>query len=194
MYRSQGALTEWPLAVPSEYYGSDVCPTSIDYCNYPWIEPGTSAMEMVDDLNKNALCYLTVSNIAPPEPVGLPYSGAFVQDGRIFCMNSDEFWNWLLSLLQDLTQITELIPLEPILFKKESSLFSSSSYKAFPRLTFGSNPDHLSKDDSYFDWKKDANNETTWAWTGDELRSSKTLTTESGEVIASESCRLKSFT
>lgn len=108
-------------------------------------------------------------------------------------MNSDLFWKWLLSLLRELCQKTELVPLEPILFNNDFSRFKSSSYKAFPKLTFGPHPDHMSKDDGYFDWKKQTNNEIIWTWTGDELRSSKKITTDSGEVRASESCKSKSF-
>lgn len=164
-------------------------PTSIDYYNYPWVEPGTT--EKVNDLDKNALCYLTVSQTIPPDPVGLPYSGVFVEDGGMLCMNSSLFWDWLLSLLRELNQKTELVPLKPQLTPITDN--SVWDFRVAPKLTFGSNSKHTSKADRYFDWEKGTSDTITWTWTGDTLTSSDKATNKSSELKLSETCKSPCF-
>ena len=50
----------------------------------------------------------------PPSPVGLPYSGTFVEENCLYCMNSRIFWgSWLLKQLSAVIKMMELVPDTP---------------------------------------------------------------------------------
>ncbi|KAL1967188.1 hypothetical protein VTN77DRAFT_3479 [Rasamsonia byssochlamydoides] len=73
-------------------------PTSIDYYTYPWKDPSQSSPRTTENLDKNALCYLMMSDFAePPSPVG-----------------------WLLPLLQTINNDTEVIPTTPYIYYDSS--------------------------------------------------------------------------
>lgn len=84
-------------------------PTSIDYATYPWKERKEDHPR--DGDNRNALCYLMMSNFTtPPLPRGLPYSMNFVdeQQGAVYCMNRSLFWPWMHSVLR--TVVVGMVP------------------------------------------------------------------------------------
>lgn len=148
-------------------------PTSIDYYNYPWHEPDSPTSAVSDNQDKNAICYLTMTNYAtPPVPAGIAYSGAFVETGAVLCMNKALFWDsWLLPLLQALNQGTEIVPTTPIL---EDATSEGWTARAGPNYTFGSNPNHAYSTDSYFGWTPQQGG-GSWTWTGESLSSEKTI-------------------
>lgn len=163
-------------------------PTSIDYYNYPWHDPSNPNSPVADGLDQNALTYLTMTDYAnPPVPVGMAYSGAFVETGQgaLACMNARLFWNsWLLPLLQEINQATQLVPTAPYL---EDATSSGWLVSVAPRYNFGSNPNHPSYGDSYFGWTAYGGN--SWEWAGGTLTSEKTIYVSNYTVKASETCK-----
>lgn len=142
-------------------------PTSIDYYNYAWHDPnydpdGTGPI--ANGIDENALCYLTVSDFAnPPEPAGLSFTGTFVDDNAVFCMNRSLFWDkWLLPLLQEINQALEFTPPQSYLATYQGS--GGWDVTCAPEFAFGQNRDHPSKDDSYFAFYN-------YQWQGDEQKS-----------------------
>ncbi|RSL98349.1 hypothetical protein CEP52_010360 [Fusarium oligoseptatum] len=125
-------------------------PTSCDYLVYPWLEPGSSS-QPEDGLEENALCLaLMTGGTSPPSPVGLPYSGTFVNatenHAGTLCMNSSIFWDkWLLLLVQQLNAVTEIYPTTP--YAKANS---DGSVAVAPCFYVGYNPDHPDTGDTYF--------------------------------------------
>ncbi|KAK6526112.1 hypothetical protein TWF281_011149 [Arthrobotrys megalospora] len=81
-------------------------PTSVDYYVYPWKgESGDDAA--ADNLPNNALCYLMMSGFRPPPtpPIGLPYTGPYVNGGGTYCLSKSIFWDqWLFPALEDFTK------------------------------------------------------------------------------------------
>lgn len=52
-----------------------------------------------------------------PSAVGLPYSGTFVKENGLYCMNRKIFWDsWLLKQLGKVLKMIELIPDKPDVF------------------------------------------------------------------------------
>ncbi|KAK3373916.1 hypothetical protein B0T24DRAFT_679302 [Lasiosphaeria ovina] len=142
-------------------------PTSIDYYNYAWHNPGSDPNgtgAKVDDIDENALCYLTMSDFAsPPEPVGFSFSGTFVDDSAVLCMNARLFWDlWMLPLFKKVNQELELVALEPYL---EPSQTAGWDMDCGPNFTFGSNSAHTSDTDPYFDFSSDL------LWAGSDIDS-----------------------
>ena len=97
-------------------YAPTFPPTSIDYSVYPWLDPNAKHPQEKDGIDQNALTYLMVgSNKNPLMPVGLSYSGTFVNENGLYCMNRDIFWkSWLLKQFGKVLKSMELIPDEPI--------------------------------------------------------------------------------
>jgi len=111
----------------------------------------------------------------PPSPVGLPYSGAFVQEGGCYCMNRNNFWDlWLLPLMQVLNQGSAVVPTTPPLAYDASH--ADHPWATSVAFTVGGNPDHTKSSDSYFAFTPDAYDQTTWTWTGDTLEKSNSIT------------------
>ncbi|KAK4033353.1 hypothetical protein C8A01DRAFT_19680 [Parachaetomium inaequale] len=141
-------------------------PTSIDYYNYAWHDPATDPNgtgSKVDGIDENALCYLTMSDFTtPPEPVGITFSGTFVDDSAVLCMNTRLFWDrWMLPLLKKVNQEMQLIPQEPYL---AASSDPNWDMECGPRFSFGANTSHTSDTDPYFDF-------SNLSWNGGELDS-----------------------
>lgn len=161
----QGDLSELNANAPS------FVPTSIDYYNYAWHDPSTDPYgtgSKVDDMDKNALCYLTMSDfVTPPEPVGITFSGTFVDESAVLCMNSRLFWGrWMLPLLKKVNRELQLIPLEPYL---EPTQDRDWDVACGPSFSFGANASHSSDSDPYFDF-------SNFGWNSGELDSPEAST------------------
>ncbi|KAK0721896.1 hypothetical protein B0T26DRAFT_749364 [Lasiosphaeria miniovina] len=125
----------------------------------------------------------------PPDPVGLAYSGTFVNadgdnsQGALFCMNARLFWDsWLLPLLQELNQGTQLVPLKPYLVLPGDDQWD---FRNKPELEFGSNPDHEAYSDQYFSFTKSSSG-GAWTWNGGELTSENTLNNHGHNIKVTE--------
>ncbi|KAK0630858.1 hypothetical protein B0T17DRAFT_616462 [Bombardia bombarda] len=147
-------------------------PTSIDYYNYAWHDPSSDPNgtgKKVDGIDQNALCYLTMSDfVTPPEPVGITFSGTFVDDSAVLCMNTRLFWDrWMLPLFKRINQQLQLIPQEPSLGPSSDPNWD---IQCAPNFAFGVNSAHTSDTDPYFDF-------SSLAWNGGELDSPEASTT-----------------
>ncbi|KAL2022075.1 hypothetical protein VTK56DRAFT_6119 [Thermocarpiscus australiensis] len=167
-----GAVLQGDPSSTLNTHAPSFVPTSIDYYNYPWHDPATDPNgtgSKVDDIDENALCYLTMSDFTtPPEPVGITFSGTFVDDSAVLCMNSRLFWDrWMLPLFKKVNQELQLIPQEPYL---ASSTDTNWDVDCAPRFNFGANASHTSDTDPYFDF-------SNFGWNGGQLDSPEASTT-----------------
>ncbi|KGO50082.1 hypothetical protein PEX1_079460 [Penicillium expansum] len=152
------SLTAQKPTSPQNFVGT-FAPSIIDYAPYAWIDPRRPTVE-TDGLQQNALAMLTYTNsshrssYAPP---GLQHSGAFTDSGAAFCMNMSLLWNhFLLGLLQEINQKTEVIP--------QKAAFATVEC----RYVLGKNPRHRSMSDRYFGWKQQSKDgQPHWIWKGD---------------------------
>lgn len=136
--------------------------TSIDYNNYQWLDPSALYPVPKDNIDQNAISYLMVGSFQnPPSPVGLPYSGTFVEENGLYCMNRKIFWgSWLLKQLGKVIKMMELTPDKP-----------EVSYQAddrdYPwavgiRLHVGNS----SGADSDYVFQQSDNDSNSWSWDG----------------------------
>ena len=94
----------------------------------------------------------------PPLPVGLPYSGAFVKDNGLYCMNRKIFWDsWLLKQLGKVLKMMELVPDEPVVVYNSSN--PDYPWQDGVRLHVGNNSD---PDSDYFFQKFDPSSPHRW--------------------------------
>ncbi|KAI1177489.1 hypothetical protein F4777DRAFT_207732 [Nemania sp. FL0916] len=167
---------------PTKVDAATFPPTSIDYWVYPWLDPNVSNPPLTDDSPNNALCYLMMSDFKPsPARVGIEYSGAFVNGGGLYVMNSDNFWgNWLIPLMQGLNKGAEIIPLEPVAeYRPERATYQ---FDTNIRYSVGVDGDSGTTD-PYFAFTKSSSQPPTWTWSGAEKTSSKTTSNGAGIVL-----------
>ncbi|KAL4960398.1 uncharacterized protein BDV14DRAFT_204709 [Aspergillus stella-maris] len=157
------SLTRQQPTSPRNWVGT-FAPAVIDYAPYAWIDPRRPTVE-TDGLRENALAMLTYTDSSRRHGYGgLSHSGVYTEAGAAFCMNRDLFWNqFLLPVLQELNQKTEVIPQTPRRLVVET------------RYVLGKNPKHRNPNDSYFNWRRqESNGQLHWTWKGQNQKNAVT--------------------
>ncbi|KAL4902218.1 hypothetical protein BDW74DRAFT_181068 [Aspergillus multicolor] len=155
------SLTRQEPSSPRNWVGT-FAPAVIDYAPYPWIDPRRPTVE-TDGLDQNALAILTYTDASRRRGYGsLSSRGAYTDGDAAFCMNRDLFWkHYLLSVLQEINQKTEVFPQKP------PPPHQARVQSVQPKYVLGKNRDHGRASDSYFAWKQQATNgQTHWTWQG----------------------------
>ena len=151
-------------------YAPSFPPTSIDYKNYPWLNPSASNPVRQDNIDQNAISYLMMGSFqTPPSPVGLPYSGTFVEENCLYCMNRRIFWgSWLLEQLSTVIKMMELVPDTPyVAYNDDDPHFP---WVVGVRLHVGNSGGA----DSDYVFQQSGGDPASWSWNGNQKDSEDT--------------------